>query len=197
MWGGCAESGSARWDQRRHQRRKAGTVVPVRMLVDVALPAAGWRRRRMTHKVIRWTKPARRRSWGLTGSGRSRGSSQWGAAEPRPSRLRSPVSSSTRATTRTSTGCVRSSASARTPATEIPPGNTTTTKTKRIQGPTPRTPGKTPTRGRGSTRLGTDAQAVEYVLAPVVLGDRDRVLPVETGPAQPAGRQFAGLGQSL
>jgi len=41
MSGGCAESGSARWDQRRHQRRKAGTVVPVRMLVNVALPAGG------------------------------------------------------------------------------------------------------------------------------------------------------------
>ena len=50
MSAGCAESGSARWDQRRHQGRKAGTVVPVRMLVNVALPAAGWRRRHTTHE---------------------------------------------------------------------------------------------------------------------------------------------------
>ena len=41
MSAGCAESGSARWDQRRHHRRKAGTVVPVRMLVNVALPVCG------------------------------------------------------------------------------------------------------------------------------------------------------------
>ena len=51
MSGACVESGWARWDQRRHQGRKAGTVVPVRMLVNVALPAAGWRRRPMTHET--------------------------------------------------------------------------------------------------------------------------------------------------
>src|SRR5579863_6349510 len=50
MSGGYGESGSARWDQRRHQRRKPGTVVPVRMLVNVTLPAAGDRRRRMMHE---------------------------------------------------------------------------------------------------------------------------------------------------
>src|ERR1035441_10099538 len=44
MLAACAESTWARWDQRRHQGRKAGTVVPVRMLVNVALPVAGWRR---------------------------------------------------------------------------------------------------------------------------------------------------------
>src|ERR1700730_6392302 len=49
MSAGCAESGSAPWARRRHQGRKAGTVVPVRMLADVALPVAGRRRRRMKH----------------------------------------------------------------------------------------------------------------------------------------------------
>src|ERR1700730_17177787 len=49
MSAGCAESGSAPWARRRHQGRKAGTVVPVRMLADVALPVAGRRRRRMMH----------------------------------------------------------------------------------------------------------------------------------------------------
>jgi Protein of unknown function (DUF3073) len=53
MSAGYAESGSARWDLRRHQGRKAGTVVPVRMLVNVVLPAAGWRRRRVTHESQR------------------------------------------------------------------------------------------------------------------------------------------------
>ena len=51
MSDGCEESGWARWDQRRHQGRKAGTVIPVRMLVNVALPAAGRRRRLMTHET--------------------------------------------------------------------------------------------------------------------------------------------------
>src|SRR5487761_1546558 len=51
MSDGCAESGWARWDQRRHQGRKAGTVIRVRMLVNVALPAAGWRRRLMAHET--------------------------------------------------------------------------------------------------------------------------------------------------
>src|ERR1700689_1091818 len=41
MSAGCAESGWARWDQRRHQGRKAGTVVPVRMLANAALPRCG------------------------------------------------------------------------------------------------------------------------------------------------------------
>ena len=41
MLAGCAESGSAPWDRRRHQGRKAGTVVPVRMLANVALPVCG------------------------------------------------------------------------------------------------------------------------------------------------------------
>jgi Protein of unknown function (DUF3073) len=49
MSAGYAESGSAPWARRRHQGRKAGTVVPVRMLADVALPVAGRRRRRMMH----------------------------------------------------------------------------------------------------------------------------------------------------
>ena len=44
MSAACVESTWARWDQRRHQGRKPGTVVPVRMLVNVALPVAGWRR---------------------------------------------------------------------------------------------------------------------------------------------------------
>src|SRR5271157_3717962 len=51
MSDGCAESGWARWDQRRHQGRKAGTVVPVRMLVNVALLVAGRRRCLMTHET--------------------------------------------------------------------------------------------------------------------------------------------------
>src|SRR5580700_10691143 len=51
MLDGCAESGWARWDRRRHQGRKPGTVVPVRMLVNVALFVAGRRRRLMTHET--------------------------------------------------------------------------------------------------------------------------------------------------
>ena len=38
---GYAESGWARWDQRRHRGCKAGAVAPVRMLVNVALPRCG------------------------------------------------------------------------------------------------------------------------------------------------------------
>src|SRR5580693_9092302 len=51
MLDGCAESGWARWDQRRHQGRKPGTVVPVRMLVNVALLVAGRRRRLTTQET--------------------------------------------------------------------------------------------------------------------------------------------------
>src|SRR5487761_430040 len=43
----CAESGWAARDRRRHQGRKAGRVVPVRMLASVAHPVAGSRRRHM------------------------------------------------------------------------------------------------------------------------------------------------------
>jgi hypothetical protein len=44
MLADSAESTWARWDQRRHQGRKPGTVIPVRMLVNVTLPVCGrWR----------------------------------------------------------------------------------------------------------------------------------------------------------
>jgi len=45
-------------------------------------------------------------------------------------------------------------------------------------------------------RSGSDAQAVEHVLTPVVIGDRDGVLSVEAGAAQPALRQCRRFDES-
>jgi hypothetical protein len=81
-------------DRRRHQRPKPGTVIPVRKAGGRRAPQGGSAAALCVSRSG-WIGQGRGRrasaaeaSWGRTGSGRSRGSSQWGAAEPRPSRLR-------------------------------------------------------------------------------------------------------------
>jgi hypothetical protein len=66
-------------DRRSHQGRKPGTVIPVRKLERRRVPKAG-------STAICVCHSQRHNIVGPYGSGRSRGSSQWGAAEPRPSR---------------------------------------------------------------------------------------------------------------
>ncbi len=83
-------------DRRSHEARKPGTVIRVRKLASAEFPKAGSTAICVCHRQA--AGEARQAGTGRTrktsdigivgpyGSGRSRGSSQWGAAEPRPSR---------------------------------------------------------------------------------------------------------------
>ena len=78
---------TARRNRRSHHGRKPGTVVPVRKLASAEVPEGDLRRFCVCHRCAA-RGVSDRGIVGPHGSGRSRGSSQWGAAELRPSRLR-------------------------------------------------------------------------------------------------------------
>jgi hypothetical protein len=85
--GNALRERTARRNRRSHQGRKPGTVIPVRKLASAEVPKGDRRRICVCHRRAT-CRVSDRGIVGPHGSGRSRGSSQWGAAELRPSRLR-------------------------------------------------------------------------------------------------------------